>query len=157
MIMKCPGQKRSADQESRQKLQAREKGVIYRTITLTALFSLFASFSSFLKPLLTRGPSLYEHDCARIITSPKSQPSSPHTSITASLLGQFGADGEVHIGTGLSCGDLESDPGGSDDTQCVITRIYGKHKLGDPKEFILNERLDDRESLLMDGTSILCC
>ncbi|CAL1694190.1 unnamed protein product [Somion occarium] len=77
---------------------------------------------------------------AQIVSTSKSQPSSPD--ITDSVMRQP-SDLEEQIPTIL---DSES----SNDIAQILAEIHGNAKLEDPVEWIVNERLDEKESLLMD-------
>ncbi|EKM61502.1 uncharacterized protein PHACADRAFT_190671 [Phanerochaete carnosa HHB-10118-sp] len=122
------------------------------------------SFLSFIQPI----PKTPTKQRAKIVVgggsmdgqtnpiTPKSEPSSPHTTITASLLGQPPTIMDSEVGT-MSPGSPELSSG-SDDIGItrVLKKMY-KHESGtdggfvvDPKDFILKERLDDKETLLMD-------
>ena len=110
---------------------------------------------SFLQPI-PKTPQRRAADHAVQMETPKSEPSSPHTTITASLLGQPPTVLDSDPGIGRpSSQDLSSDDVG-------ITRLLQKmHKnetgvegglVVNPQDFILKERLDEKETHLMDST-----
>ena len=123
------------------------------------------SFLSFLHPIPKtprRRNSLDETqraDQVKIVTTPRSVPSSPSTMITASMLGQppTALDIEPHTNDGaIHLDDLSSDDLGLN----KVLRVMYQRDEGDgaaerfavdPRDFILRERLDDKESYLMDG------
>ncbi|KAF7793464.1 hypothetical protein EIP86_004576 [Pleurotus ostreatoroseus] len=82
---------------------------------------------------------------------PRTPPSSPHTSITASMLGQFGDLSEFN-GTNaeqLPWLDLE---GGNDELGGMLEVLFKEKLPTDPTRLVLEEKLDERDSLLMDET-----
>ncbi|KAH9942948.1 hypothetical protein B0H21DRAFT_710023 [Amylocystis lapponica] len=111
----------------------------------------WAYLASFLSPLLHR--SRPQHEAARIVTTPKSRPSSPRTDITMSMLGQAPSV----LGDGSDNGDVDANTGhdfeGSDNSNIdnMLERVCGESMSDeDPHTMILKERLDEKESLLMD-------
>ncbi|KZT72907.1 hypothetical protein DAEQUDRAFT_552793 [Daedalea quercina L-15889] len=111
------------------------------------------SLSSFLSPLRRRHNSL--RDQAKIVTTPKSQPSSPHTAITASMLGQPPTTFDGEDGTGgharqYALADPPSE-GSDPDMDAMLRRIYGADTAtANITQLIMNENLDEGESMLMD-------
>lgn len=83
----------------------------------------------------------------KIATTPTSQPSSPHTPTTASMIGQTSRlnDDSSDFDPGL---DEES----SDDLVHLLKDVRGDLDIKDPMKWIINEKLDDKESMFMDGT-----
>ncbi|KAI0334386.1 hypothetical protein GY45DRAFT_1367576 [Cubamyces sp. BRFM 1775] len=103
-----------------------------------------SKLSDFLQPLIR----IPEGSRPRVVRSPKSQPSSPRTSITASMLGQPPSVPDV-----LQPLDIENPS--SDDSIIfavkTIERACGELvKNEDPAALILGERLEEREGMLMD-------
>ncbi|KDQ63007.1 hypothetical protein JAAARDRAFT_202531 [Jaapia argillacea MUCL 33604] len=104
------------------------------------------SLASFLSPLLQAPRPSHP----RIVTTPKSHPSSPSNCITASMLGQPPSDLE-------DPGDLggmsrwNNNLSSSDDFDALLGKVYAGAQIGDPMQLILQEKLDEKESLLMDG------
>jgi hypothetical protein len=98
----------------------------------------------------------------KLLNVPQSLPSSPTTAITASLLGQPSEVIATKSDIGLenpssedSCNDF-----GVNKVLKVMRRAEGIDSSGlndpfavDPKDFIVKERLDERDSLLIDGIS----
>lgn len=128
------------------------------------------SFLSFLEPVPKTPQKVEGQDSQRELRTPitiptkpsRSPPSSPTTTITASLLGQpptgLGADSDTRA-------SAESDDVSSDDIGINrVLKTMGRHNVFntneapfnvDPQDFILKETLDDRESYLMDGMYVL--
>ncbi|EED79688.1 predicted protein [Postia placenta Mad-698-R] len=104
------------------------------------------SLVSFLEPLVSSRPMLETE--AKIITTPKSHPSSPHTTITMSMLGQpptvddTGEDSAV-TGYRISSEDLDLD--------VLLEKVCGE-RTGNQnfRDIILREKIDEKDSLLMD-------
>lgn len=101
-------------------------------------------------------PQVVDSHLAVEVKTPRSEPSSPHTTITASLLGQppTALDSDSDIGSPRSQ-DLSSDDVG---ITRLLKKMY-KNETGaesglvvNPQDFILKERLDEKETHLMDGT-----
>ncbi|KAI0361024.1 hypothetical protein OH77DRAFT_1585206 [Trametes cingulata] len=97
------------------------------------------------RPSQTRGP--------RVMQSPKSQPSSPRTTITMSMLGQPPTEHDAsHSIIGLPVTD--ENPSSDDSIAFAVKTV--EHACGDridgddPVEFILKEKLDEKDGLLMD-------
>ena len=114
--------------------------------------NLSLSLSSFLSPLRRRHGS--STDQAKIVTTPKSQPSSPHTSITANMLGQPPTmlDGGGAGGTDFAAYSDPLSEGSDPDTEILLRRIYGPDlATQDVAQVVMDERLDERDGLLMDG------
>ncbi|KII93076.1 hypothetical protein PLICRDRAFT_694319 [Plicaturopsis crispa FD-325 SS-3] len=88
------------------------------------------SLASFLSPLVsTTRP--------KIVTSPKSQPSSPRTTISLSVLGQPPSDAPDVVMA-------------SDDLGTILENVYDTMKGQDAGDWVMNERLEDKDGLLMD-------
>lgn len=104
----------------------------------SSIFSLVTSLGEFLSSLLC----LPQQNITNIASSPKLRPSSLHASPVVSMLGQ--ASTVVH----------DPPQRQDDDTELsdVLGRVFGSDYNGDPLELILNERLDEKYSQLMDGT-----
>ncbi|KAI0692951.1 hypothetical protein BC835DRAFT_1097792 [Cytidiella melzeri] len=119
-------------------------------------------FLSFLHPITSAPEHPLEPD-VKIVTSPKSQPSSPHTFITASMsmLGQpptmlaglerDGSTNDRNDNDGSSAPDSDNSIG----LRAVMNILgseadEGASRTFDPSAFILRERLDENETLLMD-------
>ncbi|OJT04460.1 hypothetical protein TRAPUB_4730 [Trametes pubescens] len=104
--------------------------------------------SEFLPPLVRPAPS-----CGpRIVQSPKSQPSSPRTSVTLSLLGQPSVLDVPEITAGSS--DDDAHPSSDDSITFAIKAVERAcgDRVGseDPRHFILMEKLDEKDGMLMD-------
>ncbi|CDO73083.1 hypothetical protein BN946_scf185007.g137 [Trametes cinnabarina] len=86
----------------------------------------------------------------RIMASPKSQPSSPRTTLTAAMLGQPPSPAPaINLQYDPTCGPS------SDDTIAFALNTVEKAcenclQNGDPGEVILSEKLDEKDGLLMD-------
>ncbi|KAJ3540953.1 hypothetical protein NM688_g6155 [Phlebia brevispora] len=88
------------------------------------------------------------HVSSKLCQSPSSAP------ISESMVGQFG---DLDALNGLCLKQFEerdalpsTDDVGSDDIGCLLQAIFQEELPKDPSELILNEKLDERESLLMD-------
>ena len=86
----------------------------------------------------------------RIVRSPKSQPSSPRTTITASMLGQPPSVPDMPH-------PFDDDHPSSDDSITLAVKTIERAcgdlvKNEDPAHLILSERLEEKEGMLMDGT-----
>ncbi|KAI0363531.1 hypothetical protein BV20DRAFT_1007236 [Pilatotrama ljubarskyi] len=107
--------------------------------------------SDFLPPLMR--PSQM-HD-PRIVRSPQSQPSSPRTAITMSILGQPPTALDVSHSIVARPGPDENPSSDDSVTFAVKTveRACGNRiDSDDPGDLILREKLDEKDGLLMDGT-----
>ncbi|TFK56839.1 hypothetical protein OE88DRAFT_1730282 [Heliocybe sulcata] len=110
------------------------------------------SLHSFLGPLLTT-PAPMTGAEPRIVTTPKSQPSSPRTTITASMLGQppYSTIEEGDVGSIRERLPLSDDTDATgDDFDQAIGKLYNEVKGLDPDAVIMKVRLDERECHLMD-------
>ncbi|KAL4251505.1 hypothetical protein ABKN59_005052 [Abortiporus biennis] len=102
--------------------------------------------SAFLRPLIHADPTI------RVITTPKSHSSSPRTLIPESMLGQPPSLlGNSDVELLISRRTLD----GSDDELDEVLKMFGAEHTGNildrnPLEIILNERLDEKDGLLMD-------
>lgn len=99
----------------------------------------------FLQPLMR----MQQSTGPRIVRSPNSQPSSPRTTITASLLGQPPSVPDVSQPSDVNIPS-------SDDSITfavkTIERACGDLvKNEDPADLILAEKLEEKEGMLMDG------
>ncbi|GJE89459.1 hypothetical protein PsYK624_055600 [Phanerochaete sordida] len=104
-------------------------------------------------------PQVVDSHLAVEVKTPRSEPSSPHTTITASLLGQppTALYSDLDIGSPRSQ-DLSSDDVG---ITRLLKKMY-KNETGaesglvvNPQDFILKERLDEKETHLMDVPDLL--
>ena len=123
------------------------------------------SLLSFLEPIPKTPPKMSDGDTAHSVQPkfpnlPDGLPSSPTTTITASLLGQPPTITAADSDLGLLSTDSEdaSSDLGINKVLKVMRRAndFGSGDVGgaflvDPADFILKERLDEKESLLMDG------
>ncbi|TCD70106.1 hypothetical protein EIP91_004835 [Steccherinum ochraceum] len=110
------------------------------------------SLSTFLSPILRPIPRRAN---PRVILSPKSQPSSPRTAITVSMLGQPPSDPIDPTETLLG---PPSDAAESDDVQDLVSKLLGRHHSEVPKDplaYVLSEKLEDQEALMMDVPQLL--
>ena len=72
------------------------------------------------------------------------------------MLGQIGGASELNI-TQSRTYDSSSTLGHSDGLEAALKSLFGEEFPSDPGNFILKEKLDDRESYLMDGENIHTC
>lgn len=92
-----------------------------------------------------------------VVTTPCSRPLTPHTTITASMLGQ--PPTATTPESAMKIANTYSDDWSSDDLGLnkILRDMYRGEDTSafaaDPRDFILKERLDNRESYLMDGMS----
>ncbi|OCH95750.1 hypothetical protein OBBRIDRAFT_822683 [Obba rivulosa] len=114
------------------------------------------SLSHFLGPLLR---STLQQEDTRIITTPRSQPSSPRTCITTSMLGQMQTEADNH--TDINAHSLHyedsslnwnSDP----DPLNIVERVCGE-QLGDEDfiKVVLREQMNEKDALLMEVPMLL--
>ncbi|KAI0081106.1 hypothetical protein K474DRAFT_1656939 [Panus rudis PR-1116 ss-1] len=98
------------------------------------------SLGSFLMPIVN-----IQADNAKIISSPKSQPSSPHTAITASVIAlpSITVEDDITLPPYLDCPS-------SDDLPNVLRDMGMGDEIQDPLAFIFGEKLDEKETNLMD-------
>ncbi|OBZ79791.1 hypothetical protein A0H81_01498 [Grifola frondosa] len=124
--------------------------------TKRKLLSESASFGAFMSTMLPRPQA--RDNRVRIATSPKSHPSSPHTPITASMLGQppsaiFGPNDVDHDRTQRACLDFDDDRLYSDDGKdlnAIVEQVCGERLGEDPTDIIMKEKLDEKDGMLMD-------
>lgn len=160
--MSFPGQRRLEGYERDLRPSAKIGSMSYAShfrlpVKNTHVRACYDSLASFLSPFLNQ--SHPQQAQARIVTTPRSQPSSPRTSITMSMIGQAASvtNGHSEIDTDdrrRVSKDLDSE--GSDwDLDTVIQRVCGE-SLGDEdfKDLILKEKLDEKDSMLMDGNRV---
>ncbi|EPQ50101.1 hypothetical protein GLOTRDRAFT_134253 [Gloeophyllum trabeum ATCC 11539] len=108
------------------------------------------SLHSFLAPMLNM-PEAITNAEPRIVTTPKSQPSSPRTTITASMLGQAPvSDSFEDISTEHRQLLQDSDDTAGDDFDQVVRKLYRDVKGLEPDDLIMKVKLDERECHLMD-------
>ncbi|GBE77464.1 hypothetical protein SCP_0103390 [Sparassis crispa] len=106
------------------------------------------SLGSFLGSLLQ--PHQVRKERAQIVTTPKSYPSSPHTTITMSMLGQPPSVLEDEFNIGDAAPDnfrgYMSDP----DLEDIVGRLCGGVPDEDLTDVIIREKIDEKYCLLMD-------
>ncbi|KZT30993.1 hypothetical protein NEOLEDRAFT_1238155 [Neolentinus lepideus HHB14362 ss-1] len=111
------------------------------------------SLHSFISPLFTTFAPIPNTE-PRIVTTPKSQPSSPRTTITASMLGQPPhsiVDQDSATATGnRRLPESDDAAAASDDFDQVIGKLYKDvNRLG-PEDVIMRVKLDEKECHLID-------
>lgn len=125
-------------------------------------FDSLPSFLSFLQPVPKTPPKFSSkqlQDTAKVVTTPRSCPSSPQTAITDSMLGQpptVTTPIMVHHDYPSSDTDISGSDGiGLRGVLKILYPNEGERNPSgfnvDPRDFILKERLDEKESYLMDG------